>query len=187
MIESFTYGQKAIWASGARSIATLQTRKIRKMDLRQFFRSFSVAVFVFVFAAGLQAQPTAHLTLHDLLSFEPVGDYALSPDGKTIALTRAGQIVLLPSGEGWHVLLTSTQGGISGLDWSPDSKQIAYASGQHLGCVRSGRGSAPSYERTSGRRRSASGNRPLAPLVPEGTLDPLSKRTARHQQPSRRQ
>jgi Tol biopolymer transport system component len=36
--------------------------------------------------------------------------------------------MLLPSSGGWPVLLTSTQGGKSGLDWSPDSKQIAYAS-----------------------------------------------------------
>jgi len=96
--------------------------------LRQFFRSFSVAALVCVFAAGLQAQSTAHLTLQDLLSFEPIGDYALSPDGKTIALTRAGQIVLLPSAGGWPVPLTSTQGGKSGLAWSPDSRQLAYAS-----------------------------------------------------------
>jgi len=96
--------------------------------LRRLFRSSSVAAFIFLFAFALHAQPSARLTLQDLLSFEPVGDYVLSPDGKTIALTRAGQIVLLPSGGGWPVLLTSTQGGKSGLDWSPDSKQIAYAS-----------------------------------------------------------
>jgi hypothetical protein len=62
MFESFTFGQEAIWASAARSIPTLKTREIRKMHfLRQFFRSFSV--YVLVFAAVLQAQPTAHLTL----------------------------------------------------------------------------------------------------------------------------
>jgi len=98
--------------------------------LRQFYRSSSVAVFILVFAFGLRghAQPSAHLTLQALLSFEPIGDSALSPDGKTIALIRAGQIVLLPSSGGWPVLLTSAQGAKTGLDWSPDSKQIAYAS-----------------------------------------------------------
>jgi dipeptidyl aminopeptidase/acylaminoacyl peptidase len=109
------------------SRTTLKTRKKKMHVLRQFFRSSSVAV-ILVFALALHAQPSARLTLQDLLSFEPVGDYVLSPDGKTIALSRAGQIMLLPSSGGWPVLLTSTQGGKSGLDWSPDSKQIAYAS-----------------------------------------------------------
>jgi hypothetical protein len=86
--------------------------------LRQFYRSSSVAVFVSVFAFGLRghAQPSAHLTLQDLLSFEPIGDSALSPDGKAIALIRVGQIVLLPSSGGWPVLLTSAQGAKNGLD-----------------------------------------------------------------------
>jgi dipeptidyl aminopeptidase/acylaminoacyl peptidase len=74
------------------------------------------------------AQVNAHLTLQDLLSVEPIGETTLSPDGKTIALTRAGQIDLLPSEGGWPVPLTSTQGGKTGLAWSPDGKQIAYAS-----------------------------------------------------------
>src|SRR6202043_3925605 len=95
---------------------------------RKLFRSASVAAFIFACTFPLQAQPSARLTLQDLLSFEPVGDYVLSPNGKTIALIRAGQIALIPAGGGWPVLLTSTQGGKSGLDWSPDSKQIAYAS-----------------------------------------------------------
>jgi dipeptidyl aminopeptidase/acylaminoacyl peptidase len=98
------------------------------LAFRRLFRSTLVLALIFVSAIALRAQTSARLTLQDLLSFEPVGDYVLSPDGKTIALTRAGQIALLPSGGGWPVQLTSTQGGKSGLDWSPDSKQIAYAS-----------------------------------------------------------
>lgn len=77
----------------------------------------------------LTAQPVSHrLTLEDLLSVEPIGETALAPDGKTFALTRDGQIALMPSGGGWLVALTSTAGGKSGLNWSPDGRMIVYAS-----------------------------------------------------------
>jgi Tol biopolymer transport system component len=72
------------------------------------------------------------LTLEDLLSTEAVGDAVLTPDGKTIALTRGGQIDLTPAEGGWPVTLTTSPGGKSGLSWSPDSHYIAYAS---QGCI----------------------------------------------------
>ena len=72
--------------------------------------------------------PTVRLTLQDLLAVEPMGETALSPDGKIFAFTRAGQIVLMPSDGGWPVPLTTTPGGKSGLAWSPDGKHLAYAS-----------------------------------------------------------
>src|SRR5579864_4121995 len=77
----------------------------------------------------LKAAPpeTYRLTLEDLLSVESVGETVLSPDGKTFAATRAGQIVLIPAIGAWPVTLTSTTGGKSGLSWSPDSTHIAFA------------------------------------------------------------
>ncbi|QHN02901.1 S9 family peptidase [Granulicella sp. WH15] len=68
------------------------------------------------------------LTLQDLLSTEPIGETALSPDGKSIAFTRNGQIVLMPADGGWPAAVTSTLGGKSGVSWSPDGKMLAYAS-----------------------------------------------------------
>jgi len=82
--------------------------------------------WISVFHPYLHAQNS--LTLQDLLSAEPIGETALSPNGQTVALVRSSQIVLLPSTGGWPVLLTSTQGGKSGIAWSPDGKQLAYAS-----------------------------------------------------------
>jgi dipeptidyl aminopeptidase/acylaminoacyl peptidase len=77
----------------------------------------------------LIAQPESRrLTLEDLLSVEPVGETALSPDGKTFAMSRNGQIVLMPAEGGWPVTLTSSAGGKAGLNWSPDSRTLAYAS-----------------------------------------------------------
>jgi dipeptidyl aminopeptidase/acylaminoacyl peptidase len=82
------------------------------------------------------AQNSTHrLTLNDLVSVEPIGDTALSPDGKTIALAREGQIFLLPSEGGWPTALTSSAGNKSGLSWSPDSRRIAFASGGSIWSV----------------------------------------------------
>jgi dipeptidyl aminopeptidase/acylaminoacyl peptidase len=85
-------------------------------------------LFVLFTGVALFAADSHRLTLEDLLSAEPIGDAALSPDGKTFALTRAGQIDLLPADGGWPVTLTSSAGAKSGLNWSPDSRVIAYAS-----------------------------------------------------------
>jgi len=73
--------------------------------------------------------------LEDLLSAEPIGETALSPDGKTFAMTRGGQIVLMPSEGGWPVTLTSNAGGKSGLSWSPNGRTIAYASQGNIWAV----------------------------------------------------
>ena len=68
------------------------------------------------------------LTLEDIVSVEGIGETSLSPDGKTIAIVRSGQILLLPAQGGWPVTLTISTGGKSGLAWSPDGRKIAFAS-----------------------------------------------------------
>jgi dipeptidyl aminopeptidase/acylaminoacyl peptidase len=84
-------------------------------------------IVCFAFCAALSAQ-TRRLTLEDLVSIEPVGETVLSPDGKTFAMARNGQIALMSSEGGWPVTLTSTAGAKSGLSWSPDGRTIAFAS-----------------------------------------------------------
>jgi dipeptidyl aminopeptidase/acylaminoacyl peptidase len=102
--------------------------------------------FVFLLACGsassMWAQSQGHpLTLEDLLSVEPIGETTLSPDGKTFAFARSGQIVLMPSEGGWPVTLTSTNGGKTGLSWSPDGRFLAFASGGSIWSVPVGGGS----------------------------------------------
>jgi dipeptidyl aminopeptidase/acylaminoacyl peptidase len=84
--------------------------------------------FLAAVGIALGAAESHKLTLEDLLSAEPIGETALSPDGKTLAITRSGQIALLPAEGGWPVTLTSAAGAKSGLNWSPDSRTLAYAS-----------------------------------------------------------
>ena len=89
-------------------------------------RKFTV---LFALLGSAWAAPDTHkLTLDDLLSTEAIGDAVLSPDGKSIAMTRSGQIDLMPAEGGWPVVLTTSAGGKAGLSWSPDSRYIAYAS-----------------------------------------------------------
>ena len=55
--------------------------------LRPRLSSFTLAALLLTTAFGAKshAQEGGHLTLQDLLSVEPIGESALSPDGKTIA------------------------------------------------------------------------------------------------------
>jgi dipeptidyl aminopeptidase/acylaminoacyl peptidase len=76
----------------------------------------------------LHAQEGARLTLQDLVSGEPIGETTLSPDGTTFAISRNGQIALMPAAGGWPEPITSTVGGKAGIAWSPDGKRLAFAS-----------------------------------------------------------
>ncbi len=144
--------------------------------LRPRLSKFTLAALLLTTAFGAEshAQEGGHLTLQDLLSVEPIGESALSPDGKTIALTRSGQIALLPSEGGWPVLLTSTQGGKSGLAWSPDGKRIAYASQGSIWVVP-----------VSGGVPHRLTNAPAGGGDPRQATDTFSEWTAWHQQSAR--
>ncbi len=99
-------------------------------------------LLAFGYAGALWSQREAHqFTLEDILSVEPIGEAPLSPDSKTFALTRNGQIVLMPADGGWPVTLTSIAGGKSGLSWSPDGRSIAYASNGSIWSVPASGGS----------------------------------------------
>lgn len=90
--------------------------------------ALSLLLIIFGSAGGRAASEPPRLTLEDLVSVEPVGETALSPNGKIFAMTRGGQIVLMPAEGGWLVTLTSTAGAKAGLNWSPDGRMLAYAS-----------------------------------------------------------
>lgn len=56
-------------------------------------------------------------------------DFALSPDGKKVALTARGDVFAASAKDGGDAArITNTPGAESGIVWSPDSKSIVYAS-----------------------------------------------------------
>ena len=104
----------------------------KNQKVRKFLQAAALVTAALASINQLQSATTLsegrRLTLEDLLSVEPMGETALSPDGTTFATVRGGQIVLLPADGGWPVPLTSFSGGKSGLNWSPDGNALAFAS-----------------------------------------------------------
>jgi dipeptidyl aminopeptidase/acylaminoacyl peptidase len=88
----------------------------------------TLVVGALVVGQASQEPPRASLTFEDLASIPQLGAPVLSPDGAQFAIVRDGQIALLPSEGGSPALLTTTQGGKSGLAWSPDARTMAFVS-----------------------------------------------------------
>ena len=66
-------------------------------------RIINTALVVLSVSAGLAdsiPSDSHRLTLEDIVSVEGIGESAVSPDGKTIAIVRSGQIALLSSERG---------------------------------------------------------------------------------------
>lgn len=80
------------------------------------------------------------ITLSDILSVEPIAGTELSPDGKTIAFVRQGQIHMMSAQGGWPVAVTAGSGNKAGLSWSPDGRHLAFASGGSIWTVDTGDG-----------------------------------------------
>lgn len=91
-----------------------------------------IAAFMSMSIVSLHAQAPASaavLTIDDLLSTstrETAG--VLSPDGRYFAVTKSGQVAIVPVRGGTPKILTKTPEQKADLSWSHDSKHIAYIS-----------------------------------------------------------
>ncbi len=88
-----------------------------------------LAALVSFAAVAQQPSSSTAALLTQLRSTKHVGDVALSPDGKLVAMDLAGTLTLAPVGEpgaGRAVAVcTAAKASISGLSWSPDNKSLA--------------------------------------------------------------
>ena len=99
------------------------------MAKRLTLPSLFIGIIVFSVAVLAGAGPQgARITLEDLVSSDGIATPTLSPAGREFAFTADGQIKLLPADGRWPVVLTTTGGGKTGLNWSADGKRLAFAS-----------------------------------------------------------
>ncbi|MBO0727246.1 MAG: hypothetical protein J2P52_16705, partial [Blastocatellia bacterium] len=135
--QHYVTGGNQINSSNYGGLQNIQTPRSAQFSVRWNYKRVSeegkmnrravilIALIAFIAAAHsvrTSAIEPARLTLEDLASVEGAQSPSLAPDGKWFALSWQGQIVLVSSGGGWPAPLTSTPGGKSGLDWSPDGK-----------------------------------------------------------------
>src|SRR5467141_3930987 len=103
------------------------------MNLTRSLLLLSAAV-----AMPLAAQQRHTITHEDVFLMKRVGSPAISPDGRWIVFSvtepsytegeQVGDLWVVPSdGSAEPRRLTNTKGGESGVDWSPDSRRIAFS------------------------------------------------------------
>ncbi len=96
-------------------------------------RACFLAAFLVSTAALAQTQPTPNsgtaALLRGLAQTKRIGDVALSPDGRTLAMVLAGELTVQPVAAGAkpHTVTACATGksSISALSWSPDSTHLA--------------------------------------------------------------
>jgi dipeptidyl aminopeptidase/acylaminoacyl peptidase len=108
------------------------------MAFRPVVRACAVSLVLVVAAAEAGAQGNAPLTHEALFLMKRVGAPAVSPDGKWVAFSVAepsydekkevSDLWIVPAdGSAQPRRLTSSKGGESAADWSPDSRKLAFA------------------------------------------------------------
>ena len=101
-------------------------------------RSIRFLACVVWLASPLPAQQRHTITHEDVYLMKRVASPAISPDGRWIVFSvtepsytegeQVGDLWLVPSdGSAEPRRLTTTKGGESGVDWSPDSRRIAFS------------------------------------------------------------
>jgi dipeptidyl aminopeptidase/acylaminoacyl peptidase len=131
------------------------------MEITRMKNLASVLLILVVFPSFAQQSP---ITLEDLITTTPSRPGVLSPDGKSFAILRNGQIVLEPTTGGPAVPITATTGAKSEVSWSPDSRKLAYVSQGDIWIV-SAAGGQP-LKLTDG---------PVGPGDPRGATDHIPK------------
>ena len=98
----------------------------------------SMVLMVICLASPLAAQQRHTITHEDVFLMKRISAPAISPDGRWIVFSvtepsytegdQVSDLWLVPSdGSAEPRRLTNTKGGESGVDWSPDSRRIAFS------------------------------------------------------------
>ncbi|MGH9596578.1 MAG: TolB family protein, partial [Edaphobacter sp.] len=104
--------------------------------MHMFLRTMTLISAAALVSPCALSQNSSRLSLQDLVSIAPMGETVLSPDGSTFAISRNGQIELMPASGGWPEPVTSATGAKSAISWSPDGKRLAFVSSGSIWTVR---------------------------------------------------